>query len=188
MVHLTTSSSRRLAWIALPAAVLASAAVIGTASYSAFSATTDNTGNSWSTGHVALSDDDQGVAMFDVDGLVPGSTGSKDIEITADTSVATDVTMYAKDVAGSIGNDLHLTIEQGTGTGAGFTAESPVFDGTLTEFAAATGFANGHAVWSPAEGTDTRTVRVSYELADDATNTAQDQESSAAFVWEAQSR
>ena len=44
-MHITSRHGRTAAWIAFPLAVVASGALIATASYAAFSDTTDNAGN-----------------------------------------------------------------------------------------------------------------------------------------------
>jgi hypothetical protein len=90
-MHISSRHGRTAAWIAFPLAVVASGALIATASYAAFSASTDNAGNSWRTGAVALTDNDQGTALFDEDDLVPGSTGSNCITVTATTTNPTTV-------------------------------------------------------------------------------------------------
>ena len=50
--------------LAVPIAILLSGAMIGTASYAAFSATTSSPTSNWAAGTVALSDDDSATALF----------------------------------------------------------------------------------------------------------------------------
>lgn len=59
---------------ALAAAVLLAAGLIVTASIAAFSDTTVNSGNTWSSGTVILTDDDAGSAMFIVSNMAPLAT------------------------------------------------------------------------------------------------------------------
>src|SRR4051812_44560547 len=75
---------------AVPIGLIASGALVWNASYAAFTATTVNPGNSWSTGSVALSDS-QGGSSSGATGtalwsgqtnLIPGSTGTKCIKVT----------------------------------------------------------------------------------------------------------
>jgi hypothetical protein len=192
-MHITTRQSRLAAWIALPLAVVASGAVIATASYAAFSASTDNAGNSWRTGAVALQDDDQGLALFDVADLVPGDTGSNCITVTADTSKASTVKLFTADNLDedAVAQHLGMTVERGAlGTGGDcstFTASSTVHDGTLASLATATSFATGLDSWTPSTGTDAATYRFSYELDPATPNTAQGAAAGTTFVWEAQS-
>ncbi|SBN63766.1 hypothetical protein GA0004736_2706 [Curtobacterium sp. 9128] len=191
-MHLTTRHGRTAAWIALPLAVVASGAVIATASYAAFSATTDNAANSWRTGAVSLTDDDSGAALFTVDDLVPGSTGSNCITVTSTTSNPSEVRLYtaAQSDEDAIGQHLQMTVERGALATAGdcttFTGASTVHDGTLAELLTAGSFGDGVDDWKPATGTSSTTYRFSYALAADTPNTAQDSAVGTTFVWEAQ--
>jgi hypothetical protein len=76
-MHTTSRHGRTAAWIAFPLAVVASGALIATASYAAFSSSTDNAANSWRTGAVSLTDDD---ALAEHVGLTVerGSLGTPD--------------------------------------------------------------------------------------------------------------
>lgn len=191
-MHLTARHGRTAAWIALPLAVVASGAVIATASYAAFSATTDNAANSWRTGAVSLSDDDRGVALFSADDLVPGSSDSNCITVTSTTTNPAEVRLYtaAQSDEDTIGQHLQMTVERGTLATAGdcttFTGASTVHDGTLAELLAAGSFGDGVDDWKPATGTSSTTYRFSYALDADTPNTAQDSEVGTTFVWEAQ--
>jgi hypothetical protein len=191
-MHITSRHGRTAAWIALPLAVVASGALIATASYAAFSDTTDNAANSWRTGAVALTDDDQGAAMFDVGDLVPGSSGTNCITVTAETTNPSTVKFYVDEQtdADSLGRYLDVQVERGSLATAGdcnsFTAGSTVHDGTLADLAAHDSFGTGLDAWEPATGTADATYRISYTLADDAPNTVQSSEAGTTFVWEAQ--
>ena len=66
-----------VAVLAVPLGLLGSGALVWQASYAAFTAQTTSPGNSWSTGSVALTDDDAGAAMFSRTGLAPGSSGER---------------------------------------------------------------------------------------------------------------
>lgn len=146
-------------WAAIPAAMLASGALVATGSYSAFSATTSNPTNNWSVGTVALSDDDTNVAMFTATGLKPGSTGTKCIAVTSTGSLASAVKLYgtAPATTNALSTSINLTVTQGTGGSfgscTGFTAlatGSSIYTGTLAAFGtAATTFATGLGTWTP---------------------------------------
>ncbi|MBF4608482.1 hypothetical protein [Curtobacterium sp. VKM Ac-1393] len=191
-MHITSRHGRTAAWIAFPLAVVASGALIATASYAAFSSSTDNAGNSWRTGAVALTDDDEGVAMFDVDDLVPGSSGTNCITVTAETTNASTVKVYTDEQADvdSLGQYLDMQVERGSLGTAGdcstFTPSSTVHDGTLAGLIAADSFGTGLDAWKPATGTASTTYRFSYDLSQDAPNTVQASEAATTFVWEAQ--
>jgi len=190
-MHITSRHGRTAAWIAFPLAVVASGALIATASYAAFSSSTDNAANSWRTGAVSLTDDDQGVAMFDVDDLVPGSAGSNCITVTANTTNASTVKLYAADAtdADSLAEHLGLTVERGSLGTAGdcstFTGTT-VHDGTLADLMASDSFGTGVDAWKPTTGTASTTYRFSYDLSEGAPNKVQSSDAGTTFVWEAQ--
>ena len=196
-MYATRARSRweALARIAAPigALLLVGLLVIGT-SRAAFFDTTQNTGNSFSTGTVAISDDDSGSAMFSASGLVPGDSVTECITVQYDgTEVPADVELYvgSGDLSGTGLDDyLDMTVELGTGGSfgscAGFSGSS-VYTGTLDGFASAhTGFASGTGSWSPAATSETRTYRFSFTLQDD--NAAQGLDATVTFTWEAQNQ
>jgi hypothetical protein len=190
-MHLSARSTRLAAFAALPLAVVISGAVVGTSSYAAFSDTTQNAGNSWATGKVAISDDDEGTALFQVAGLLPGDGDEACLTVTTDTSAPSTVQLYTADSADaeSLASSLELVVERGTSTDGceGFVAAgAPVVDGTLADLFDATSFADGVGDWTVPAGTTDSTWRFRYQLADDATNAAQEAAATTTFVWEAQ--
>lgn len=192
-MHISADRTRRAAWIALPLAVVASGIIVGSSSYAAFSATTDNVGNTWRTGSVQLTDDDQGAALFDVADLVPGDSGSKTITVTAKTAKPSTVKLYTKDSDDDdqVAQYLDVTVERGhlttPGDDTSFVADETVSDGTLADLQAATTFGSGLDDWDPATGEESTTYRFTYTLDAATPNTAQDSEAATTFVWEAQS-
>jgi hypothetical protein len=110
------------------AAVIAASFVIYQASSAAFVTNTVNPNNSFSTGTLALTDNDSNGAMFSVSGLIPGASGSSCITVTYNGSVAPSapIQLYvapgdATDVAGSGGAgttpDINWSVETATGSG-----------------------------------------------------------------------
>lgn len=194
MSKLTRRSSRLATWIAVPAAIVAAGVVVSTTSYAAFSDTTSAEGNGWSAGTVQLADDDAGGTLFTATNAKPGDGGANCITVTSTGSLASDVRLYATDAAASAGLDgqLELTIEQGLGGGYGscdgFAPETTLFAGTLAGFTGShSSFSDGIAAWSPVGGgSDARTYRVTWKLADAAPNTVQGGTATTSFVWEAQ--
>lgn len=192
-MHISARRGRIAAWIAVPLAVVASGAVIGTASYAAFSATTDNAGNTWRAGALQLTDDDKGAALFDVADLMPGDTGSKVITVTATSSKAASVHLYTDDDqdADGLGDHLTMQVERGAlstpGDESSFTPTKTVYTGDLAGLLAADSFADGVDDWQPAAGTQAASYRFSYTLATDAPNTVQGALAGTTFVWESQS-
>jgi hypothetical protein len=99
-----------------PVAVLLAGLMVWQGSNAAFSSDTRNVGNSWETGSVALTDDDGGTAMFQVQDLTPGDSGEKCIVVTASSSVPGVVKTYVADLAADgLEPYIKLTIQEGTG-------------------------------------------------------------------------
>ncbi|OIH97661.1 hypothetical protein [Curtobacterium sp. MCBA15_001] len=200
MPRVTPRAARLAAWIAIPAALVASGAVVSTASYSAFSATTVNPTSNWTAGSVALSDDDNNTALFTATALKPGSTGANCITVTSTGSLASTVKLYATNpqTTNALASNITLTIEQGTGGGfgscTGFTpAASP--NGTITPAnttlasfgSSSTNFATGLGSWAPTgSGSESRVYRVTYTVKSDAPNSVQGGTASLGLTWEAQ--
>ena len=177
----------------LAATVLLTTALILTASFAAFSDTTDNSGNTWSAGTVVLTDDDSGSAMFIVSDMAPLATVTECIVVTYSGSlVPATVNLYGV-AAGGLDAYLDLTIEEGSGgvfdNCSGFSPiGGPIFGpGTLTSFAAThTNFGNGAGVWDPAANPESRTYRFTVTLQDN--DGAQGLNATATFTWEAQNQ
>lgn len=193
----TLRTRRLISWAAVPAALLLSGGLVATASYSAFSATTSNPTNNWTSGSVTLTDDDNDTAMFNATNLKPGSTGTKCIAVTSTGSLASAVKLYATTPATtkSLSTYLNLTVTQGTGGGfascTGFTplaTGSSVYAGTLAAFGtSATSYATGLGTWAPTgTASETRVYQFTYTLDAAAPNSSQGGTASVGFTWEAQ--
>ncbi|UZN02928.1 hypothetical protein [Cellulomonas sp. S1-8] len=182
--------------IGVPLGLLACGGLVWQASYAAFTATTTNEPNAWTTGSVALVDDDLGAALFTVSGLTPSATvqGTKCIKVTSSGTVASNIKMYAT-VTGdtTLAQNLDITVEHSAVNGGGtfnsctgFTGTS-LFTGTLAAFGTThSSWANGAGSWSTAV-TASRTYRVTYKLNINAPNTVQTKTAGVTFFWEAQS-
>jgi hypothetical protein len=192
-------SAAKIAKLAVvPLALVASGLVVSQASYSAYSDTTTNPTNSWTSGTVALADDDSSTALFTATNLKPGSTGEKCIVVTSTGSLPAVVKLYGTGSATTkaLSSSLNLTITQGSGGSfgscTGFTpasTASSVYSGTVAGFAsAATGYASGVGSWTTTGGStaESRTYRVSYTLADNAPDSTQGGTASLGYTWEAQ--
>jgi hypothetical protein len=123
MVSAPTARTRRIAALSAgPVAVVLAGALVWQGSTAAFTATTRNDGNSWSTGQVVLTDDDQGSAMFTVDSMVPGQSGENCITVTSGSTVPGEVRAYFQDLATSspaLNDAVRISLERGTGGGFG---------------------------------------------------------------------
>ncbi|AOX65223.1 MULTISPECIES: hypothetical protein [unclassified Curtobacterium] len=197
MSRVTPRAARLAAWIAIPAALVASGVVVSTASYSAFSATTVNPTSNWTAGSVALTDDDNNTALFNATGLKPGSTGANCITVTSTGTLPSTVKLYGTNAAttNALASNINLTVEQGTGGGfgscTGFTAASTngtLYSGTVAGFGtASTNFATGVGSWAPTgSGSESRVYRFTYTVSSTAPNTVQGGTAALGFTWEAQ--
>jgi hypothetical protein len=194
MSVLRLTRKQLLAGAAVPAAVLASGAMVWQSSYSAFSATAANPTNNWSAGTVALSDDDSNTAMFTATNLKPGATGVKCIAVTSTGSLASTVKLYATSYSttNALAANINLKVEEGTGATtascAGFTGASTLFDNPLSSFGTTkTSFATGLSSWAPTgAASETKSYRITYTLSPTTPDTAQGGTAAVGFTWESQ--
>lgn len=178
------------------ALLIVSLAVI-TSSVAVFSDTTDNTGNSFTAGDVALVDDDAASTMFTVTNMEPGDSVTDCIVVTYQGTITNPqgVKLYSGGYtdSGDFDTYLNLTIEEGTGGSfgscAGFTLENAIeTGGTLSDFDTAhTSYATGAGVWDPASTPESKTYRITVELDAAAPNAEQGESVTAlTFTWEVQ--
>ena len=183
-----------VAGAAIPAAILASGGMVWASSYSAFSATTVNPTNNWSSGTVALTDDDSNTAMFTATNLKPGATGTKCIAVTSTGSLASTVKLYGTtySTTNALAASLNLKVEEGTGATTAsctnFTGASTLYDGALSTFGTTkTGFASGVGAWAPTgTGSETKSYRITYSLSSGTPDSAQGGTAALGFTWESQ--
>jgi hypothetical protein len=118
-VRKRSNAPRTLLALAIPVGLVLSAAVVWQSTAAAFTASTDNTGNTWQTGSVVLTDSDGGSALFDTsrDGaLQPGSTRSACIRVDYTGSLPANIRLYVTTpVAGATTLDPYLvtSVERG---------------------------------------------------------------------------
>lgn len=172
-------------------------AVIWQASNAAFTATTQNGTNSWSTGSVALTDNDSNAVLFSVTGMYPGQTASRCIRVTyAGDLTNASVKLYASSLVDTdgLGSLIDLVIDEGTGSSTfgdctGFSSARNLFTGTLATLGTTnTAWASAlpaASPWAPAATNETKDYRFTYTFSNSATNTAQGDSASVSFVWEA---
>ena len=118
---------------------------------------------------VALSDSDEGTAMF-AGGtpLSPGATSDRCIEViyTGEDGEMSPVLLYAAATSGELAPYLDLTVDIGRakngtfGNCADFTPSDTLFQGTLADFAAThSSYATGRTTWQPRATEETRAFR-----------------------------
>ena len=118
--HRAPRARRTVLPVAVPVGLVMSLAVTWGSTHAAFSASTDNVGNSWQTGSVVLTDSDSEVALFTSasDGaLKPGSTRSRCVRIDYTGDLAADIRMYVGTPDGgatTLDPYLVMSVERGT--------------------------------------------------------------------------
>jgi Camelysin metallo-endopeptidase len=195
--NVSMNRSRKLLLSLVVLGGVGAAAGIGT--FSAFSSTTANAGNTFSAGTVTLADNDAGGTLYNVSNQKPGDSVASCIRVNYTGSLDATVKLYTASAIGAIGPYVNLTIESGTQgspsfpTCTGFSAETTLFNNTLANFAAThTGFANGLAdnpgtVATKWVNTDAVVYRITATLANN--DLAQGTTSNAhTFTWEAQNQ
>jgi len=178
------SSIIRLAAVAT--AMLMVTILVVTHSEAAFSDTTVNTANSFSTGTVVLTDDDLGNALFSSAAVTPGVPAVSCIVVSYEGSlVPADVRLYGTS-SGTLAPYLDTTIEVGTGGSfgdcTGFSSSATIFTDTLDNLPV--GWASGAAVFTATTNPETRTLRFTVDVQN--VPAAQGEAASADFTFEAQ--
>lgn len=156
--------------IATPIAIIVAAVLIWQSSFSAFSGSTRNSGNNWSTGSVALTDDDSGAARFQAAGMVPGATQTRCITVTATATVPGVVKGYTVNpVLSPAGLQDHIIVGMDWGTGGGFGSCTGFVRGgtvfqadSLTALAAFNNYGNGAGSWPVTSGVQSRTYEITW--------------------------
>ncbi|HEX6351473.1 hypothetical protein [Actinophytocola sp.] len=193
----------RKSWIVLTGQVLPvvagfvlSGGLVWQASHSAFTATTSNTGNSVGAATLNLTNDSTG-PLFAITNAVPGTTGSRCIQISSTSPVASAVKLYTAAgtaPANNISAYVGIRIERGSGgtydSCTNFTPAAEVFDNTLANLITRTNYDNGIGPWALSGTTTTETMsfRVTWTFATNAPDTTQGGSTpTVTLTWEAQS-
>jgi predicted ribosomally synthesized peptide with SipW-like signal peptide len=115
---LTKRTTTRLALSAL--AVCATAALVGTATFSAFSATVDSAGNSMQAGTVVLADNAPGSSLFALGPMKPGDGAAKCVRVAYTGSLPSSVRLYSTrtNTTGDLSPYLSTVITRGSFPGA----------------------------------------------------------------------
>ena len=184
----TVRQRRMLKAAAVPAALMASALVVWQGSYAAFSATTSNAGNNWATGGVSLTDDDAGSAMFNVANLKPGSTGTKCIQVTSNSSLIVPVKLYGTSSStNALATYVDVNVQEGapgTFASCGAFVGANIYTGTLAALPSTYG--TGVGTWTPAANPESKTYKITYTVNAAAPNTTQNSTATGTFTWEIQ--
>jgi hypothetical protein len=198
---------RAVRTIAPLAGLLAVGVLAWQSSYAAFSATTDNGTESWTTGQMTLTNNGgtavyagSTTAVFNDTNLKPGSTSTKCITVKSTTSFAGSLRFYRSalvDSAPSLGAQIQLTIDAAPVAAdvlancAGFPAAglTSITAGTALT-ALPTTYAGAVPSVAVAAGTQLVAYRIAYTFATTGTNAGdnalQGKTVTAAFTWELQ--
>jgi predicted ribosomally synthesized peptide with SipW-like signal peptide len=169
---------------------------IGLGTFAAFSATTDNTGNSITSGTVIINQHTGATTLYNLTNQKPGDSTSKCVRIAYTGSLAAAVKLYGS--AGITNGSLfNLTVERGSGmttldntmSCAGFTASSTAYSGQLGSFpstyaAGADGKAAG-AAWATNDAVDYRFTIVQNDDTTANAHITPTSSGSHTFTWEA---
>lgn len=177
-------------------------AVVGAGTFSAFSSTTTNAGNTFAAGTVHLTDNDSGSAMYNVPAGAPGSSVTRCIVLTYGGTLPATVKLYTTSSLNALASQIDLTVEKGTSSGGTFpncgtfNAEATVYNGTLGGFASShSSYANGASAFPGSQTqwnqNDTLVYRFTLTLQDD--NSANGGATplttgTHSFTWEAQNQ
>lgn len=117
-------------------------AVVGFGTWSAFSSTTSNTGNTFESGTVVLADNDDpdgagplgSTPMLSFSNATPGGSDTSCIEVTYTGTLPANVRMYGTTGGSGLDTYLNLTVTRGSGAAgfddcSGFTPDATDYDG-----------------------------------------------------------
>ncbi len=174
-------------------------ALVGLGTYSAFTATTTNSGNNISSGTVKIDQHTGAVTLYNVTNQKPGDSIARCLRINYSGSLtATAVKLYASSGITN-GSQYNLQIERGSGLStldgtmscAGFSSSSTAYNGNLgslgTSYAAGVDGKASAATWAT---NDTVDYRFTITQNDDTTpnaHTTVTSSGSHTFTWEARS-
>jgi predicted ribosomally synthesized peptide with SipW-like signal peptide len=171
--------------------------VAGFGTWSAFTATTTNTGNSYTAGSVQISQHAGATTLYTGAHQSPSATTTGCVRVTYGATLPATVKLYASSITN--GSSFHLKVERGSGlttldntmSCAGFTAASTAFDADMstvpTTYAAGIDGKAAAAAWAQNDSID---YRFTITVIDDSTPNAHTTElgtGTHSFTWEARS-
>ncbi len=174
--------------------------LVGGVTYAGFTASTANSGNSFSSATVAIEDNDEGVRMLSLSDALPGDMDTSCISLTYTGSLASTVRLYAA-VSGALAPYLTLTVMRGTdpdpvfGSCATFSPDETdytgggpgvVFAGLLSEFPGtySSGIVDATA-GSPESWTTSESHAYKFVVSLNNDTAARGLSSTVSFTWEA---
>lgn len=173
-------------------------AVAGFGTWSAFTATTTNSGNSYSAGTVVISQHAGATTLYNGSNKGPGASYQTVacVRVTYTGSLAASVRLYASSGITN-GTLFNLKVERGSGITSpdntmnctGFTASSTAYNGNIgsfgTTYAAGVDGKNGGTAWANGDSVDYRfTISVNDDTTPNGHNSAVST-GTHSFTWEA---
>jgi hypothetical protein len=174
---------------ALACAVIVGVGVYGT--FSAFTSTAANDGNSFAAGVVDITDDETGSAIVPVGGLTPGDAVTRCVNVRNAGSIAFANVALSGTVGGSgLADALTIAVDRGSGAAAGAEASCAGFaveaaglvDGSLSAFPSPAAAVDDHVGWQPGA---VKSYRMTVALPQSASNAAQGQTATLTVRWDA---
>lgn len=207
---MSAQSRRRALRAAAPVAgLLAAGLLVWQGSYAAFSASTDNTNNSWAAGQLTLDNSVNGGAgfsgtttgVFSQTALKPGDTGSRCITVRSNGDLPGTAKLFLKNESTTNAFDasLTITVEQKTGVSANAVAADCSGFGTTgittivaaqhlsTAAAAYTSWASGAGSWTTTNASpEYAAYRITWSVDTGAPSSVMGGTAKTDFVWEVQ--
>jgi hypothetical protein len=175
--------------------------VAGFGTWSAFSSTTQNTGNTFAAGTVIIGDNDGGTTpMLSFANASPGTTDTSCVTVTYTGSLASSVRLYGTTSGTGLDQYLNLVVTRGSGAAGfddctGFTPDPTdligagngvIYSGTLQGFPDNYGAALVDPVaGSPESWTNPESHQYRFVVTVADNNAAQGLDASQSFTWEA---
>ena len=174
-------------------------ALVGLGTYSAFTATTANSGNSISSGTVQISQHTGATTLYNVSNQAPGNSTTACVRVTYSGSLtASAVKLY---VSSGITNGTQYNLEVDRGSGlttlnssmscAGFTQSSVAYNGNLgsfgTSYATGVDGKNAAATWATNDSVDYRFIITQNDDTTANAHTSALSSGAHTFTWEAHS-
>jgi hypothetical protein len=187
----------KLALTALVLGVLGTIAGVGT--WSAFSATTDNSGNAFVAGTVVIGDDDSGSAMLSLSNAKPGDADAACMVVDYTGSLPASVKLYGSTGGSGLDQYLDLKVTRGTKSSGfdacgDFTADATdyigsgagvIYDGTLQGYPDGYGAGINDAPGAAETWTSGETHAYKFVITVQNDGAAQGLNASQVFTWEA---
>jgi predicted ribosomally synthesized peptide with SipW-like signal peptide len=173
--------------------------IAGAGTWSAFSATTDNSANSFTSGTVAIGDDDSGSAMLSLSNAKPGDSDGACIVVDYTGSLSASVKLYGSTGGTGLDQYLDLTVTRGTKSsgfdscgdfspdGTDYIGSGPgvIYSGTLQGYPDGYGAGIADAPGAPENWTNGETHAYKFVVTVQNDGAAQGLNASQVFTWEA---